>query len=171
MPSTNRKGKRGGATSFRKNAGRTPSSAPAFSAKLTPGSRTVSKGSAGRRMPCLRSQRMPQGTPRMMSPAAGASGRSEAMRFEALVSAKASPPSTHFRTEISTRFSVRSPYGSDQERIWRSLRDSNPCYSLERAMSWASRRRERGVASGPAAGARYYREEKTAVQSSLLSMT
>jgi transposase len=26
---------------------------------------------------------------------------------------------------------------------WRSLRDSNPCYSLERAMSWASRRRER----------------------------
>ena len=29
---------------------------------------------------------------------------------------------------------------------WRSLRDSNPCYSLERAMSWASRRRERCVA-------------------------
>jgi hypothetical protein len=27
--------------------------------------------------------------------------------------------------------------------VWRSLRDSNPCYSLERAMSWASRRRER----------------------------
>lgn len=27
--------------------------------------------------------------------------------------------------------------------LWRSLRDSNPCYSLERAMSWASRRRER----------------------------
>ena len=30
--------------------------------------------------------------------------------------------------------------------LWRSLRDSNPCYSLERAMSWASRRRERGAA-------------------------
>jgi hypothetical protein len=27
---------------------------------------------------------------------------------------------------------------------WRSLRDSNPCFSLERAASWASRRRERG---------------------------
>ena len=40
--------------------------------------------------------------------------------------------------------------------FWRSLRDSNPCYSLERAMSWASRRRER-LASGPASGARYYR--------------
>jgi hypothetical protein len=26
---------------------------------------------------------------------------------------------------------------------WRSLPDSNRCYSLERAMSWASRRRER----------------------------
>ena len=26
--------------------------------------------------------------------------------------------------------------------VWRSLRDSNPCFSLERATSWASRRRE-----------------------------
>ncbi len=29
--------------------------------------------------------------------------------------------------------------------VWRSLRDSNPCFSLERATSWASRRRERWV--------------------------
>src|SRR3546814_2616414 len=30
--------------------------------------------------------------------------------------------------------------------IWRSLRDSNPCFSLERVTSWASRRREGGGA-------------------------
>src|SRR6266446_668712 len=35
---------------------------------------------------------------------------------------------------------------------WRSLRDSNPCYSLERAMSWASRRRERDRGLGQERG-------------------
>ena len=35
--------------------------------------------------------------------------------------------------------------------LWRSLRDSNPCYSLERAMSWASRRRERSRADNRSA--------------------
>ena len=37
------------------------------------------------------------------------------------------------------------------DSTWRSLRDSNPCYSLERAMSWASRRRERGQGLGKSA--------------------
>src|SRR6185312_16527372 len=32
------------------------------------------------------------------------------------------------------------------KQTWRSLRDSNPRYRRERAMSWATRRRERGAA-------------------------
>ena len=43
----------------------------------------------------------------------------------------------------SRTVSVRTMLESRKLLIsWRSLRDSNPCYSLERAMSWASRRRE-----------------------------
>jgi hypothetical protein len=54
--------------------------------------------------------------------------------------------------------------------LWRSLRDSNPCYSLERAMSWASRRRER-VTSGPDSGARYYRGQYRGDKRPLASRT
>ena len=43
-------------------------------------------------------------------------------------------PSGLFRTFGAKRFGARAP--------WRSRRDSNPCYRRERAMSWATGRRE-----------------------------
>lgn len=76
----------------------------------------TSKSSAGRRMHCQRTQKMPQRTPRMRSSPAGASGSTEALKLELRMSAKA-PLSTHFRTEILAQFSVRSPYGIGQDIV------------------------------------------------------
>ena len=48
-------------------------------------------------------------------------------------------------------------------RKWRSLRDSNPCFSLERATSWASRRREHGTGRGGFVVPEYIQDAATPV--------
>src|SRR3989454_11834425 len=51
-------------------------------------------------------------------------------------------PNFHTERDItpSARSRVGSLRGEPQRKIWWPQRDSNPCFSLERAVSWASRR-------------------------------
>src|SRR6266513_2226879 len=85
----------------------------------------------------------------------GARGRATASDVEARLAAFKVSAARDLPETYLGRFSASDNFSKLLIR-WRSLRDSNPCYSLERAMSWASRRRERD--RGPEARARYYRE-------------